>query len=351
MKIFYRPLREVSIAICRQLKIAPNPIAPKRRLGRWANGRCAVGVAYHYTGGPDGTKSARWFNDPKWKNEGSSAHVLILDRCAGPIGRTWERMVTGSLRRAFPVPTLLLADFSQSTWCSNWANPYCLGVELRNCGYNIDDNPGGKYSLKKIGKTAIKIDDRYYEPYTRQQMVSAINIGRMVAHISDEDFDPNWIIGHHCIRSDKNDPGPHFPIQLVRYAIEGDESPENIDWLEGFENSPTHREEKISGSVDFSSDCRATDGYFCFDDPQRNVSLATGEEVPLVTCALHDMGYNIGPGVPTKNVYSAMIKMLQRSSYCQKKPLDITGEMNKSTMDFLIERIKTLRLNHDPWNL
>jgi len=181
----------------------------------WRSSGGPEGIAYHYTGGKDGIRTLRWFLDPAWGNKVSSAQILIFDTIPDVIWKTWT---IGPASILFPVPVIVMAPLSVSTWCTNWINNRCMGVELRNVGptANLGELRGG----------------RRWERYTRDQIVAAIRIGQVLRALRGEAFRPELVVGHHMIWATKDDPGPLFPLHNVRAAIVSDEEPNLLPWVQ-----------------------------------------------------------------------------------------------------------------------
>jgi N-acetyl-anhydromuramyl-L-alanine amidase AmpD len=213
----YHELRRASCGILDLLHVQRDPLLPVNRTRPWAS-RGPVGIAYHYTGGPSAEKSLRWFNDERWQNKTSAAHVLVHDVLADDlVGEAWLRL-DKALLDLFPVPTIVLADWGRGTWCTNWGNAYCIGVENRNVGYNVA--PYGKFAV--ASGRGVAANGQLWEQYTREQLVSNLSLGRLVAGIAEDTFNPWWVVGHSMIWATKRDPGPLFPLHAIRKAISRD---------------------------------------------------------------------------------------------------------------------------------
>jgi N-acetyl-anhydromuramyl-L-alanine amidase AmpD len=202
------------------LKIPRTPDASRTRPWRLADG--PEGIAFHYTGGFSGIKTLKWFNDPSLGNKESSAHVLIFDRIP-PELELWQRQEVSSI---FKVPVIVLASLDRGTWATNWANSRCLGVENRNGGF-------AKYDEVKLKKHRVYVSGRWMEPYTREQIEANILLGRMIRGCYEDFIKPEWIVGHHQIWATKTDPGPLFPLHVIRRAIFSDD-PLTGAWLSKF---------------------------------------------------------------------------------------------------------------------
>jgi N-acetyl-anhydromuramyl-L-alanine amidase AmpD len=339
----HRELQRISHAWLDFFKIDHEPHRPKIRTRKWADKVGPLGVAYHFTGGPSGLKTAKWFNKPSWGNEVSSCHVLIFDRCAGEPGAVWRDLASREMLSLFPVPTIILANWRWGTWTTNWANSYTLGVELQNCGPNIRANRGGDYYISP--KTALQIGGIYWEEYTREQMAAAINIGRMVRAWRGDDFDPDWVIGHQCIWATKSDPGPLFPIDLVRLAITEDQDPSTLDWLSGLPEAPNVDEDyKTWWHITSENRDDATD-QFWLHLPNKNELIDLRKDGAIAS-DLYLLGYNAFPETLTKEKFHKFISWFQRSTeaYSSKKRLPITHMPDSRTIFALRERLRSLQM-------
>jgi hypothetical protein len=214
------------------LKIPHEPGPYQKRSGRWVERTRPwrtpggpEGIAYHYTGGLNGVKSLRWFNDSRWRNRSSSAAVLVFDRLIPALASTWRRHDVSAI---FRVPTIILADISKSTWTTNWANNRCLGVENRNAGTRF-------YDEAALGKPRVFRAGHFWEPYTREQLEANILLGRMFRALrGDHVFKPEWVVGHSQIWATKRDPGPCFPLFPIRDAIWSETPLDELLWLEPY---------------------------------------------------------------------------------------------------------------------
>ena len=217
----------------------------KTRTTLWKQGqdgqRRYKGILYHYTGGVSTIGAMRWANHPGWGNEGSSWHVTIADRMTdNVVGEEWAK-IDDELRRLFPVPTIIMADFRWGTWHGNWTNNMTLGVENRNGGYwGYNKAKGGLHGLGKKGK---QVGTRMWEEYTKEQMVSNVNLGRLANGLVEGTMDPDWILSHQCIYAKKQDTGPLFPIHSVRNAIFAGGDLTAQTWLKAHPMAPDTNED------------------------------------------------------------------------------------------------------------
>jgi len=288
------------------------PRTPGNRTRPWRTPGGPEGIAFHYTGGMNGVKSLRWFNDPSWNNQDSSAHVLVFDRVI-PELELWNKQEVSTI---FRVPTLVIADIARGTWCTNWANNRCLGVENRNGGYK-------EYNEALLDKPRAYICGRWWEPYTREQMEANILLGRLFRVLRGGIFRPEWVVGHSMIWATKSDPGPLFPIHLVRRAIWSDDDLSTLDWLTKF---PSAQE-----GTDDDGSWYDTSGEFRGDPPPTETSWdavirpgslppAETKDLTLWLCdVLYRMGWPTGPEIPQDEDLRCFVSYFQRSTLAYKK--------------------------------
>lgn len=312
------------------------PHKPKVRTRKWADDQGPDGIAIHYTGGPSGLASMRWFNHPGWGNTSSSAQFLIFDRMPdNPAGEVWSRDT--EVRRWFPVPTVMLADTRWSTWCTDWANKHVLGVENRNAGYNSKH-------LAICGKEPAEHGGVAWEPYTREQMVCNVNLGRLFCALRGEKLDPDWIIGHSMVNAAKRDPGPDFPMHAFRDAVFSDEPLERLTWLDAFPAAPVVREDD---EADWEGDQEERDAgdleLLSFGVPR---PIEDPEELANL---LYPLGYNVGHGVPDDErlrKFTLWFQLATRALATTKpdRVLAADGDPGPRTQAELRRRLKELRL-------
>lgn len=342
-KDIYTELQVLSWQILDKIGCKREPHAPVVRTRPWKNGETPQGVAYHYTGGPSGLKTTHWFNDPAWGNMGSSCHVLIFDRIPdNDIGYMWAQ-ADPKLLDLFPVPALILADWCWGTYCTNWTNGYTLGVENRNCGYNI--KPQGKYDIESIGKTPTAANRRLWEPYTKEQIAANINIGRLVKSYAGDEFDSDWVIGHSMVWSIKSDPGPVFPLHLIRHAITDDDAPEKLSWVDAYDDAPTTIEDDPEWEA--NKDERDNIEKFWLQS-EKSISSENGKK-EWVNNALYQMGYPCLT-MPDDAIFRKFVSWFQQSTSAYAKVgrdsdvLSVDGDAGPKTQDVLQKRLKELRM-------
>jgi len=204
----------------------------------WLDSTGPVGIIEHYTGGPNGIASMRWGNENS-ANNNSSWHCTVLDHKIAALEEA--RMDYPLVGQFLPVTALLHADIHKSTWHGNWTNSLTFGIEHRNLGMLTGNRDGRPYRPIRnrrcypiATKPAIYIRNRYWESYTKEQLIASINIGKMLRAWRGCKLDPSWILPHSAVWATKSDTGAAFPIELVRDAIFSDMTTENIAWLNAY---------------------------------------------------------------------------------------------------------------------
>jgi len=349
----YAEVRKVSSQILKNLGCATEPHEPVTRTRPWESG-LPQGIAYHYTGGPNGIKSTKWFNHPGWGNTSSSCHVMIFDRIVDNIvGELWTT-IDPEIRKLFPIPTLILADWKWGVWCTNWTNGYCLGVENRNIGRNM------KYATKQNGlyyindKCCVDRGVTVWEPYTREQIVCNINIGRLLRGWTEKPLDPDWFIAHSMVYSIKSDPGPDFLLHNIRDATFNSDPIQDLTWLENYEMAPDKNEDYdqfYEINNEFRDDPTATHVDFTekdeFSPPPIDLEAPPTQREWVIN-TLNKMGFNCGPEEPSDSTLKKFVKQFQYSTYAYKqinKPqyvLFVDGVAGPQTQKGMERRLKEL---------
>lgn len=311
-KNIYTELRVVSAEILKAIGCHTEPHAVngkgRTRTCSFKHGRF-VGILYHYTAGIAEVGTIRWGNHVGWGNTGSSWHVTVLDRIPSHvIGEVWSK-IDDELRLLFPVPTIIMADWDWGTWHGNWTNNVTLGVENRNAGYSKMDR------MADIGKVPVEINGKKWEPYTREQMICNVNLGRLANGYVDGQLDPDWVMTHQCIRESKMDCGPAYPIHSVRSGIFDDVTPvKDYSWLAAHPMAP-------DDDIDFDIHFKRTDEqrvealeeYVEWVKPSSGVE-AEERDPAWIASALYKLGMNAGPELPDQDRLRKMVRWYQRST-------------------------------------
>jgi len=306
----YRILKKISEDILKKCGMMPEPTRPVNRIRPWQE-RGPTGVLYHYTGGPIGLKSMKWANKPSWGNTVSSWHVTVLDRVEDDIiGNLWLELCPDWLLELFPVPTIIMASWEKGTHHGNWSNKFLLGVENRNSGYYGYKKL--KNGLLDLGKSGIRVGRRIYEPYTREQLIANINIGKLAKEMFNQ-FNPDDILSHQCIWATKKDAGPLFPIHNIRDAIFGNS---NIRWLNLFQSF--QQLVKNIGGDDYDVWVSETESRGDFED-FREISdvYASKFDTELPRSRLTRLGYNTVSF--NRKSFLKAVRYFQKSTYAYKR--------------------------------
>lgn len=161
-------------------------------------------VVLHFTGGASGASSVTAMSERK-----VSAH-LVVDR-------------DGSVRQCVPF-NKQAAHAGVSRWVDPstkklhvGCNGFTIGIEIANAG----DDPGAQSWARKQGAEFAIAKHRnggkevLWEEYTDPQIAAVTAICKALV----ERYKLDDITGHDCIAPErKNDPGPLFPMKLVREA-------------------------------------------------------------------------------------------------------------------------------------
>lgn len=348
-KDIYHALRDVSWRILDALGCDREPHRPIVRTRRWKHGK-PRGILYHYTGGPSGMKSVKWGNHPGWGNTKCSWQVTVFDRITdNVVGELWAKLADVELRRLFPVPTLVMADFRWSTWHGNWTNDVLLGVENRNTGRYGWARVDKQHGIEKLGKTPLVTGDAKWEPYTREQIVCNINLGRMLNALYD--LDPNYLVSHQCVWATKSDTGPAYPMHEVRREVFADTLLQDQQWLAGFEMAPDENEDDDAWWEEMDYWPRVEVEFVPWVVPTKEIIAQ--EDQAFAAQALYLLGFNTGPELPDEGILRQAVRWFQRSTQAWKYKgktewvLSPDGICGPRTKEGLERRLKQLRLTSD----
>jgi hypothetical protein len=263
------------------------------------------------------------------------------------IGEIWVK-IDDEIRRLFPVPTIIMADWRWGTWHGNWTCNTTLGVENRNGGYHGYNKAKG--GLASLGKGALVINGRTWEPYTREQMVCNINIGRLAHGWIDRQIDPDWIMPHQCVWAKKMDTGLAYPIHDVRDAIFDATDVEKLEWLGGHPMAPDkvidEEDEHWKPLDEFRIE--AEKDFVEWVKPTPEVVSQERDRFWIAT-QLFKLGYNTGSfgRLPTPEILRKQVRWFQRSTSAFKgtgrylKPDGIVGPLTEAG---IIRRLETFNI-------
>lgn len=166
-------------------------------------------LVFHYTAGRSAQASIDWLCNPDAK---ASAHLVVAR--------------DGSITQ--------LAPFNVKTWHagrSHWdglngLNSYSIGIEMDNAGpLNKVGNTfrawfGKSYPESEVLQAKHKLEQelRWWHTYTESQIEAAFELARLLVKC----YTLKEVIGHEDIAPErKRDPGPAFPLDHIRAAMEG----------------------------------------------------------------------------------------------------------------------------------
>jgi hypothetical protein len=351
----YEELRLISAVILKKIGCHTEPHEVdgkgKTRTTNWlpVNGQKRFrGLLYHYTNGVAEVGTMRWGNHPGWGNTGSSWHVTILDRISdNVIGEEWVK-IDDEIRKLFPVPTIIMADWRWGTWHGNWTCNTTLGIENRNGGYSGYHK--AKEGLKGLGKTGVKINGRTWEPYTREQIVANVNIGRLANGWIDGQLDPDWVLTHQCVWATKMDCGLVYPIHSVRNAVFSDNDFSTLEWLGAHPMAPDKNIDTDKDWKPFDEfRSEAEEDYIKWVEPSAEIKSQQRDPY-WVAAQLYRLGFHTGPELPTETNLQKQVRWFQRSTgaYKKTKPkwvLSPDGAVGSKTEDAILRRLKAFNIS------
>ncbi len=199
------------------------------------------GAILHYTTGAYPIKTMKWFMERQRESE-VSAHVIIA--------RDWPLgflEMASDLPLVQELPTMIIQCLppSQTAWHATWCNRTHYGIELVNEGEVRRDKAGGwvscqrewtaKYKpLASPKRSPVFMAGRYWDPYGADQLLSVVEILRWLRKWKSDPLDPTQILGHELVQTAKFDPGPMFPLEMVRRTTFEDLHPTLYDWFGQF---------------------------------------------------------------------------------------------------------------------
>jgi hypothetical protein len=350
----YRELRDISAKILTKIDCYTEPHSVN---GRGRTRTCSWrpiggekrfrGVLYHYTNGVVEIGTMCWANHPGWGNEGSSWHVTVMDRISDNIvGEIWIK-IDDEIRRLFPVPTVIMADWHWGTWHGNWTCGTTLGVENRNGGYHGYNKAKG--GLKGLGKEGVRINNRVWEPYTREQIVANINIGRLANGWIGGQLDRDWVLTHQCVWGSKMDCGLAYPIHDIRSAVFTDQKTTELKWLGAHPMAPDTVVDDDGEWLPLDEfRFEAEKDYIRWVVPTPEVEEEERNHF-WVASQLYKLGFNTGPELPTTENLRKQVRWFQRSTgaFRKSKPKRVLvpdGIVGSKTYAEIVQRLKTFNI-------
>lgn len=195
-----------------------------------ANGPASMttprGVVIHYTAGTF-ESSIKWFCDPAQNSE-VSAHMVV-----GRQRYVWaEPLLKGlPLVQALPVTVVQCRRPTLGASHATWVNHLCWGIENECMGFGPLDQ-GVNYPIKDPmnPRTFSTCDGKPWDTYPAIQVAANVTLVQAYQALAGPTFSSAWVIGHEHVETlatvgypnNKRDPGPMFPLGLVRDAACGD---------------------------------------------------------------------------------------------------------------------------------
>jgi N-acetyl-anhydromuramyl-L-alanine amidase AmpD len=142
--------------------------------------------------------------------------VVVWD---SPLLRLTQLKKRFPLIQDIPAEVFFFGD-ENALWHAGSANRWSIGIEIRNCGEIHKTKTGyywGRGRYRYRGRPPLITNSRFWEPYTREQMVGTLWISRLLAAVHP--MEAHRFLGHTLVSSTRVDPGPHFPIHEMRSAV------------------------------------------------------------------------------------------------------------------------------------
>lgn len=189
------------------------------------------GLIVHFTASGF-MEALRWFMQAR-REAKASAHLVI--------GRSWPRAwrkiaESFPLVESLPAPVVQCVPYWDRAWHATWTNPTHYGIELANHGELRKDAEGQwvfwapkaegapEWTARWQSDGAVPGEEpvsrfgRWWEPYPAAQVVALVRVAREVRQIHSW-IQRDQLLGHEQVQENKRDPGPAFPLSLVREAI------------------------------------------------------------------------------------------------------------------------------------
>ena len=218
--------------------------------GQYDTGPSPKGAILHFTADEDLLRVLRWFLIEKFQAR-ASAHAVIADR---RLASQDELAHDLPLVQELPATIIQVRHPHTQAWHATWANGTCYGIENVNagmlkCSARPSEQSAGSFTSWRPRdrsspewtmpwsvpyKEAVELFDRWWAPYTPEQIEANVILLRYVQQLYGSLRRP-WIVGHESAQANKRDPGPAFPIHGIRDAVFDGWSPvERYDWFRLF---------------------------------------------------------------------------------------------------------------------
>ncbi len=217
MSDFFEQLAEFSRRYLKSVLPRERPVAPFSGPGFQVGN--PTGVVVHYTADEDVERVLRWFLIERY-NSRVSAHAIIA--------REWPegaRAHAEGLPSIGALPTMvveIVPSTSRAWHARRWVNDQFYGIEVVNAG-QLRSRNGNFYSWRdswdelwqfKLGSPS-PLNGRWWAPYTRPQVEACAVVVREL-EFAGASITTERVVGHECVQENKQDPGPAFPMDLLR---------------------------------------------------------------------------------------------------------------------------------------
>lgn len=228
--------------------------------------------------------------------------------------------------RLHDMPGLIFCtDHTLASWHAGWVNSWAYGIEVRNVGRVYRDRTGGLYWNRKLkipydGEIIALGPKRIeWEPYSHEQLACCVWIGRLMHAVYQTD--PELFLGHYHVSSNKIDPGPHFPLKLIRRLSCGDLINEPIpapyEWGVRLRFNRDHstvfpQEEKIHGKSEPRFDHQKQEHMIDHDTSE--YAVVNADQKLMLT----DLGYEVNDqkqGIRTASIFRKRWRARRRRNW------------------------------------
>ena len=334
------------------------------------------GAIIHYTADEDLDRVLRWFLVAKFSAKAAS-HVVIADRKVGTHDKLAEDL---PLIKELKATVIQCRPPNEVAWHATWCNDTYYGIECINAGeLKTDDgktfhtwrpsragDPDWTAKWDVPYKTPQQDCNRWWEPYTQEQVHAVVSILRQVNDFSGNTLQRPFIVGHEnvqatrtlkangmAMKTDKRDCGPMFPIHGVRNAVFESTPVDHYDWYKVMDNPSQGgmryvRNEMVRRVVVACNDT-LMGTEMCWSYAQSELAKLTsgyGSFTPWGTLGLWLLGYYM-PGLEHGEYTKYDLNAVLSAEECQSlKQFQICMGLNpdmkpgKLTRQALVERLK-----------
>lgn len=214
----------------------------------WTYGKFApfqpTGAVLHFTASNIPEKAIRWFMMKKHASK-ASANVVVLDDWP----EDWKEFADDlPMVKALETAVVQCMPQTHTTWHATWTNRSYYGIEMVNAGEVRPDGDSWVYwpndwsEIWKSEKKPVKMNGKFWEPYTYNQVLTVVRVLRYLRQFRAGDIIKHKIVGHENVAENKSDPGPLFPIHDVRLAVYEDIEPNLYQWFTHLFNDDRYME-------------------------------------------------------------------------------------------------------------